>query len=494
MSFQEKTKKSINFKQGLKSLISQIEENPDLVNELDEEQVRQLRKEMLPYSHIVGLTGRHTVLTYTNMETVFNRHMMTLAMSGFVFQMLDEFDQDDHPQMGYTDEEGAMKMPPGWKEYTRAFLKTIFAFDPSDHVRPLKSENLKSVRQVSKEKMKELNISMPPRDTCHRYQRYMDAHFEQYRSLTSELTGFEPVLEDAVQIMGTFDDKQSADDFKAKYQDDFTSQIRIVAEGAWAFTGPWEENVDRAEYLNEHTQFLAQVMDRLEQDEKLGADMMKKRVQKKKKRNIAQDGPDPKSLDKYIKASGKKMEKLGAERVTVDDDDIDDITNNKKKFVNNKAKKNDKIEFVQDVHPDDNDDDDDDSCPDDAVEVNVIEISKGGKETKLSKFYTEADKEEDIQKQADEIQKVRPHPFDTTPAEARKVGNRRVTQTRKKGPKPGDLRRAREKSLAAQNDKDADADADVDDKVSPASSSSSSTTFVKPKTRKKGGAMVLGGK
>lgn len=480
MSYQEKTERSNKFQKNLKTLMEEIRANPEKINEMDEEQIRELRKAINPYSHIVGLTGKYNVLTFTNMETVFMQYMTLLGMTGFVYKMLDEFDPSEHMKMA------DMPMPEGWKEYTRNFLNTMFEFNPEDHVRPLKNANIGKRSELSAKKLKEMNIPMPPADTGHRFKRYIENHFDQFRDLTANLTGFEPTIEDAIQCLKTFDDEKSAMEWKDKYQDDFSTQIRVVAEGAWALTGPWADNRDKQEYLNEHTQFLADVMDRLEQDEKLGQDMMKKRVEKKKKQNIKEAGPDPKSLGNYIKSTGKKMESLGAKRVQLSKEE--EAAMAEKHRAMNGTKES---EFVQYVGPDDNNDDDE--CPDDAVEVGVTEISGGGKVVTQSKFYTESDRPDDIKKQAQEIQKVRPHP--NMPAVAAdKVAGRRVA------PRRGALFKAKEKALAQQRGNDDDDDADVDDKL-PASATTSSTStetddFVPsaaPKPRQKG-VTTLGGK
>lgn len=450
-AYAEKTQDSVNLKSRLKNIMEDLESNPERINDLSVEEVRQLRKEIHPYSHIIGLSEKHTVLTFTNMEAKFQKHAMGIGMAGFIFKMLEEFDQDDHPQMD------GIEQPNMWKEYTAGFLKTMFGYNPEDHVRPLKTAQAGKLTDLSKNQLKVLNIPAPPADTFHRFERYYVNHFEQIRDLTANLTGFEPTMEDAIQVLETFDTAAEAHKFKDKYQDDFTSQVIIVQNGAWSLTGPWAQNREKMEYLNENTQFLGNVMKRLEADEKLGADMMQKRVAKKKKRNVERQGPDPKSLKSYVKSTGKKMEKLGAERVQLNKSDLDDAT--KKYITSRKGEKmdlneirhiNDELDtnpepsdFVQYQHADDGSDDDD-SCPDDAVEVGVINISEGGKKVTMGKMYTEADHPEDIQKQADAIQKERAHPGQPMDMERRAPTDKKPkAQTRR-----GKLLAARNRKLA----------------------------------------------
>jgi hypothetical protein len=480
-----------DIKQNLRELLEEIKKDPSKVEKMSEDQVRKLRKEINPYSHIVGLTGRHVVLTYTNMESEFQKYLMVVAMTGFMYKMLDEFDQKDHPQMDGTE------MPAGWREYTKKFLGTMFEFNPEDHVRPIKDLNAKdpNIRKksdiknsdIGRAKLKELNIPMPPTDTCHRFQRYLNAHFEQLRDLVAILTGFEPITEDAIQVLGTFDNEDKSKEFREKHRDDFTSPVIDVKEGAWAFTGPWQTNADKQDFYNQNTEFLRAVSDRLEQDSKTGKELMGKRVTKQKKRDIEENGPDPKSLANYKSAMGNKMEALNVVQPELTEDEftkakaIHAQTKKKKQNLKDQSKatssedpvkassaatrldtsKN--TEFNKNVNPESDSESESDSLPDDAVEVNIISIEDGGKTVGTSKFYTEADKPKEIEKQAKEINELRPYPF-VGYEPAKKVGGRRVAQTRKRG----ELLKQREKVLARNNDDD---DEDVDDKVPSTSAS-----------------------
>ena len=76
------------------------------------------------------------------METEFNKYMMVLGMTGFLYKMLEEFDQKEHPQMDN------MEMPPGWKEYTKEFFGTLFEYNPEDHVRPIKHQRCAVIAPV----------------------------------------------------------------------------------------------------------------------------------------------------------------------------------------------------------------------------------------------------------------------------------------------------------------------------------------------------------
>jgi len=417
-----------SIKANLKELMKEIQENPEKLNDLNEEQVRELRKGIIPYSHITGLTDKFTVFTLTNLEAEYMKRLVCMAFSGFIYKMLEEFDLEEHPNLDETFKDVDMA---AFSRQTRGFLGTVFEYNPEDHVRPLKMENAKSVADLSKAKREELKIPMPPADTLLRFNRYLDNHFEQLRDITTTVYQVNPIIEDAIQIMGTFDTEEAAKEFREKYQDDFTSQIRILQHGAWGMTGPWEQNRDKTEFLNEHTQFLKEVIDRMDQDEKLGADMMRKRIKKLKKRDIQKTGPDPKSLGQYATATGKKLDKLGAERVELTEEEHAAIekANNKVPVLTTKSNETDQSAKELLKHGDiiSQNFEEDDECPDDAVEVNVVEISKGGKNVQSSKFYTEMDGDDVIKKHASEIQKTFSVPSGAPPGDRTAKTKSKVT-------------------------------------------------------------------
>lgn len=96
---------------------------------------------------------------------------------------------------------------------------------------------------------------------------------------------------------------------------------------------------------------MEEMIKQLERDEKLGQDLMKKRVAKKKKQNIIEAGPDAESFKKW-RAQNNELKKLGAA------------------YAGDQA---------------------DPDCPDDAVQVDVWKIAKGGTEITKEKFFSAAE-------------------------------------------------------------------------------------------------------
>src|SRR5690606_10573509 len=95
---------------------------------------------------------------------------------------------------------------------------------------------------------------------------------------------------------------------------------------------------------------LEEMMKQIERDEKLGSELMKDKVKRKKKKNIEEEGPDAKLMEKY--------------------------------------KNNSKYKDI--MWTPSNEDQVDDDCPDDAIQCDVIRISDGGMNLKKDKFFSKA--------------------------------------------------------------------------------------------------------
>jgi hypothetical protein len=136
-------------------------------------------------------------------------------------------------------------------------------------------------------------------------------------------------------------------EFQKKHRDEVIADIIKAASGKWNFFAPFARVQNTMKFFNKNTIVLEEMAQQIEIDQKLGADMMKKRVVKLKKKNIIEDGPDAEAFSKW-KAQNHTLKEMGVENPTEED------------------------------------------CPTNAVEVGVFRISKGGMEVKKEHFYTEA--------------------------------------------------------------------------------------------------------
>ena len=159
---------------------------------------------------------------------------------------------------------------------------------------------------------------IPPRDTFHRWSYYMQVNYEELRKVTSSLYLDKPDIEFAIGAWTTFEGeaKEVDTEFNKYYQmhqSEFVSDIKSIQFGNWTLLGDFKKNREKINFYNKNTEALKRILDRYEDDKKLGTELMKNRIRQKKARNIAEDGPDSEGLSQYKHISGSSIP--GAEKV-----------------------------------------------------------------------------------------------------------------------------------------------------------------------------------
>ena len=140
------------------------------------------------------------------------------------------------------------------------------------------------------------------------------------REVTNDLYKVKPDLEFAINIYDKFDNKDKGNDFINKYRNQATSEIFNVSTNKWTLLGPFKENRDKIDFYNKHTKIIESMIEQQEADAKLGADLMKDRVKKKKVKNEKIFGPNDPQFDVYKKNNPSSMESLYGIKV----DELDD--------------------------------------------------------------------------------------------------------------------------------------------------------------------------
>ena len=211
---------------------------------------------------------------------------------------------------------------------------------------------------------------IPPSDVFHRWSYYTDSNYEEVRSAVTDLYADKPDLEFAVNPYDQFASKEDAEKFVQKHKNEVIADVLTLTNSKWNLCGSFKTNRDRVNFYNEKTAVIEEIFKQLEQDKKLGADLMRKRVRRKKQKNIEESGPEPEEFKQYKKDHPSSFENMGAEDVTRQDD---------------KSKDSDCVTFK--IHED---------CPYDAIQVDVFDIKKGGQIVNKSEFFTQAETPEPI--------------------------------------------------------------------------------------------------
>ena len=164
---------------------------------------------------------------------------------------------------------------------------------------------------------------IPPADTFHRYEYYVDANYEKIRNITEALYPERACFENAIAVWETFEgetEKECADKFDMHCQQNknqFRHPLIAINFGAWITLGSFKGNREKINYYSSATDILRKIEERAANDRKLGNELLKKRVEKAKSANIATDGPDAPGLGNYSKTNPStkvSAQSLGAKK------------------------------------------------------------------------------------------------------------------------------------------------------------------------------------
>ena len=192
---------------------------------------------------------------------------------------------------------------------------------------------------------------LPPHDTFGRFTSYYKENLEQLREFVQDAYCEKSNLELAINPYTVHDTPEEAESFKKKHRNEVIAEVFTVHFGKWNFFDSFKEQRENVNFYNDQTVILEEMTKQLERDERLGQDLMRKRVHKEKVKNVIEEGPDAEQFKKWREQSSV-MQSMGAEH-------IGDVV--------------------------------DDDCPDDAIQVDVWKVAKGGLEIVKDKFYSQAE-------------------------------------------------------------------------------------------------------
>lgn len=217
----------------------------------------------------------------------------------------------------------------GIQESIRTFLLKYLQFNPDEHVRCAYKPNyedktrtpLEKTKKKDKEDLRYEKLILPPSDTFHRWQRYMDNHYEELRQATDDIYAERSDLENALIPLEVFegDDeeiKKGFDVWKRKYSAEFEAEVYLAKFANWNLISAWSENRDIIDFYSKQTEIIKRIIDQSQEDQKIGKNMLNKRVNIKKNENIKQHGEHDTGLDKYREGLGGQLEKYGAKPVS----------------------------------------------------------------------------------------------------------------------------------------------------------------------------------
>lgn len=167
--------------------------------------------------------------------------------------------------------------------------------------------------------------TIPPQDLYHNWNFYVSANYESIRKATEAIYHDKPDLDWAIQLIDTFEGteeeiKKKYQKFKETHEKLLKTDIKLIEFGGWTFLADFKENREKLDIYNKKTETLQQIIEQHEKDEQLADEMLNKKIQVKKAKNIAELGPDDPALQKYKDGMGPKMDSLGVNKGISDQD------------------------------------------------------------------------------------------------------------------------------------------------------------------------------
>lgn len=197
---------------------------------------------------------------------------------------------------------------------------------------------------------------IPPFEFFARFVNYMDSNYEEILRAVKDLYCEKPDIDWGICPHNWHKDMAEAREYRRKHQNEMGWNIYAVQSGLWSLIGPYKENRDRLDFYGSNMHIFEEMFKMGENAQKLHQDMLKKRIKKVKKENIAKTGKDHPAISKFSK-NHETLAKYGI------DNDMEDIN---------------------------------DETPDDAIEVPIHIIEEGGLKMKQTKYYTETSAPETV--------------------------------------------------------------------------------------------------
>jgi hypothetical protein len=153
----------------------------------------------------------------------------------------------------------------------------------------------------------------PPADLYYHFDRYVQNHYEQLRDVCDAVYTDRPDIDNIIINYDSFESVDDAKEFVAQHDGEFKQEPLIIENNGITLLGPFKENKAKINYYNKNTQILKDMTEQVESDQKLGKDIIEKRVKDKKKRNIEENGADAEGLTSY-RETMSNIERLGGKK------------------------------------------------------------------------------------------------------------------------------------------------------------------------------------
>ena len=206
------------------------------------------------------------------------------------------------------------------------FLYEYLVFNPDNHVRSGYRPNYKDPTRTPLKRDPKSGMIIedtwerklvPPEDTFKRWERYREANYEPLRQATDDIYAEKSDFEWVIVPLEVFEGEnaaEKAEEWERKHAQEVDYSIRSVTFNENNLLAPWEQNREATNFYTKETEIIKRMLDAKKDEERIGKDLMKDRVRKKKEENEAELGNDT-GLNEYLEHNPAGLEKYGAKRV-----------------------------------------------------------------------------------------------------------------------------------------------------------------------------------
>ena len=103
--------------------------------------------------------------------------------------------------------------------------------------------------------------------------------------------------------------------FCRKYRKEFEAEPRLVKFRINNLLGSWQQNREQIDFYNENTEVIKRIIDQHKKDNKLGPQLMKDRIERKRDKSIQTAGENDTEFQKFRQSAPTKLESMGVKSV-----------------------------------------------------------------------------------------------------------------------------------------------------------------------------------
>jgi hypothetical protein len=224
-------------------------------------------------------------------------------------------------------------------------------------------EKLNENKPVDNTAFNTVTNMIPPADMFGKFKTYMTENYEELRNAVLALYCEKPEFELAINPYSWHKSRDEAESFKKQHAEEVITEVFTAESGKWNFFDNFKAQRESVNFYNKNTVIIEEMIKQIERDERLGQDLMQKRIEKEKKKNIIEAGPDAENFERWRKEN-PGISKMGAQH-------IGDMA--------------------------------DPDMPENSVQVDVWRVAKGGIELTKEKFFSSAEAPKFVQETQDSV-------------------------------------------------------------------------------------------